>query len=93
MTQSRRCWAEPARYADGYGDRQTLLPPPPDVALPDPRAPLDCFSWIPDISFDEVDEDATPTVEMSSPTDVDGTPWWDGDEEDAVLTERPLRLH
>lgn len=93
MTQSRRWWEEPARAADSYAERQTILPPPPEMPIPDPRAPRDRFSWIHELCFDEVDEDATPTVELSKPTDVDGIHWWDRDDEDAAITLRPARLH
>jgi hypothetical protein len=93
MTQSRRCWEESARSASGFGERQTILPPPPEVALPDPYAPRDLFTWIPGISFAEVDEDATPTLELSCPTDVDGTQWWTEDEEETAITLRPPCFH
>jgi len=90
MTQWRRCWEELSRNEDSYTERQTILPPPPEVALPDPRAPRELFSWIPGLSFAEVDEDTTPTLELSHPTDVDPTHWWDEDDQESVITQRPL---
>lgn len=63
------------------------------MPISDPRAPRDRFSWIHELSFDEVDEDATPTVEMSKPTDVDAIHWWDWEDEDTLITLRPPRLH
>jgi hypothetical protein len=87
MAHSRRCWEQPARNVDSYRERFTMLPPPPDRPIEDPRASQGYFSWIGDLSFDDVDEDATPTIELRDPTDVDGSHWWEDDAEGSRLTQ------
>jgi hypothetical protein len=93
MSQSRRRWEEPTLRAGTYLDRHTILPPPPDTPIPDPRAPRERFSWIHELSFETLGQDDTPSGELREPTDVDGTRWWDEDDDEAVSTVRPPRLH
>jgi hypothetical protein len=77
-------------------DRLTILPPPPSVPLPDPRAPRDWAPWVPELAQGDQGEIEASIEELREPTDVDGTRWWDEqeeDDEDAVITERPPRFH
>lgn len=93
MSQSRRRWEEPTLHAGSYPERYTILPPPPDAPIPETRAPRERFSWLHDLGLEELSEDHTPTGELREPTDVDGTRWWDEDDDEAVSTERPPCLH
>lgn len=82
------------RLAPAAGmDRLTILPPPPSVPLPDPRAPRLLLPWVPDLSQGDQGEIELGIEDLREPTDVDGTRWWDNeDDEDAVITERPPRF-
>jgi hypothetical protein len=93
MSQSRRRWEEPTPRAGSYLDRHTILPPPPEAPIPDPRAPRERFSWINELSLDAMGEDDRSSGELREPTDVDGTHWWDEDDEEAVSTLRPQRSY
>src|SRR5262245_40239917 len=77
----------------GYLERLTLLPPPPDVPIADQRVPRDHAPWVPDIAAEEEDTEDTGDLDLREPTDPDGTPWWEDDEdEDSLITLRPPRF-
>ncbi len=73
---------------DGYRERRTILPPPPEVSFLDTRASAVRTTWLPDYNVEGTGEADNDTDELREPTDVDGTRWWE--EGDGHAITEPL---